>query len=168
MGSQINFYLSNVDHQNLVRELSKVSGISYVLPPLTTADLEPRDLSSLQPWKPGEHAPYLFLREQRPVFRLGPNGPKQLSYYVDETRSPVVEYLRAIQREHEIQRGRLYYTSRYTGDDGYIHEKPAEFIKFAKAVFKIAKTFCSARHEGFYVGPDAAILQSKGFTLPLN
>jgi hypothetical protein len=168
MGSQVNFYLSNVDHHNLVRELSKISGISYVLPPLTTADLEPRDLSSLQPWKPGEHEPYLFLREQKPVLRLGPSGPKQLSYFVDEAESSVVEYSRANQRENEIQRGRLYYTSRYTGADGYIHEKPAEFIEFAKAVFKIAKKFCSALHEGFYVGPDAAILHRQGFKLLLN
>jgi hypothetical protein len=168
MGSQVNFYLSNVDHHNLIRELSKVDGICYVLPPLTSADFEPRDLSSLQPWKPGEHAPFLFLRQQRPHLRLGPSGPKQLAFFVDEAESSVVEYSRAIQRENEIQRGRLYYTSRYTGEDGYIHEKPAEFIEFAKAVFKVAKKFCGTRHEGFYVGPDAAILHSKSFMLPLN
>jgi hypothetical protein len=168
MGSQLNFYLSNLDHQNLVRELSKVTGISYILPPMTSVDLEPRDLSSLQPWRPGEHSPFLFLREQRPILKLKPSGAKQLSFFVDEAESSVVEYARAIQRENEIQRGRLYYTSRYTGDDGRVHRKPPEFIEFAKGIFKIAKRFCTARHEGFYVGPDAAILHSKGFKLPLN
>jgi hypothetical protein len=168
MGSQVNFYLSNVDHQNLVRELSKIPGVAYVLPPLTSADFEPRNLSSLGPWKPSEHSPLLHLRDQRPSLELRPCGPKRLSYFVDVTESAVVEYDRAIQREDEIQRGRFYYTARYTGDDGYIHEKPPEFIEFAKQIFRIAKKFCSARHEGFYVGPDAAILQSKGLSLPLN
>jgi hypothetical protein len=168
MSSQINFYLSDVDHHNLVQELSKVRGISYVLPPLTSTNLESRDLNSLEPWKPGEHSPFLFLREQRPLLKLMPSGQKQMSFFVDEAESSVVEYSRAIQRENAIQRGRLYYTSRYTGDDGYIHEKSPAFIGFAKQIFKIAKKFCGASHEGFYVGPDATVLHRQGFKLPLN
>jgi hypothetical protein len=168
MSSQINFYLSDLDHQNLVRELTKVAGISYVLPPLTTADLEPHDLSVLGPWKSGENSPLLFLRHQTLSFQLVPSGPNRFSYYIDVAENPVVEYLRAVQREHEIQRGRFYYTSRYLAEDGYIHEKPSEFIQFAKRIFMIAKKFCSARYEGFYIGPDAAILQRKGLKLPLN
>lgn len=168
MGNQINFYLSNVDHHNLVQEMSNVQGISYVLPPLTSSNMQPRDLNSLEPWKTGEHSPFLFLRDQRPLLKLGSSGPKQLSFFIEESESPVVEFIRAIQRDNEIQRGRLYYTARYIGDDGCIHEKPPNFIGFAKQIFGIAKKFCSQRYEGFYVGPNAAVLHSQGFKLLLN
>ncbi len=142
MGRQVNFCLSNGDQEALLNLLVKKLDIAAILPPFIS--LPPRVSSPLDysAWKSGEHDPHIFLRNDadsivyREINVLG-----ERKFFIDQFKSPVIEFDRCITRSTGIRPGRFYYIPSDIDTAGYKIEKNEAFIRTAQKVFAMTKNF---------------------------
>jgi hypothetical protein len=167
MGHQVNFYLSDDDQIDLVKRFSQLENISWVSQPQKSSKIKLQSLSDYTNWKSGQHDPLLFFSQDRASLK-SEYISTQGYYLIDVLTNPVIEFSRCIQREKEIQRGRLYYVSKFSNEDGQWRERPQEFLRLAKRLFSISKKFCVTSRDGIYIGPDALRLEAQGLKLSQN
>ena len=83
--------------------------------------------------------------------------PERARWYLDPTRSPLVELTASHIEGRTFHRGQLYFTSSYVDDAGVRVTKPADFRAWAQRLRQLtAETF--VRHGHHHVGPDAVRL----------
>ncbi|HWZ31951.1 MAG TPA: hypothetical protein VNX18_11480 [Bryobacteraceae bacterium] len=84
------------------------------------------------------------------------NVPAQSRWIVDILRSPCIEFFGCHFDGTTLKRGRLFYDSGFYDDADNWVDKPADFQRWAKAVFRVArKCFKRELELGAYVGPRA-------------
>lgn len=164
MGRQVNFYLSNVDQEELARKLDAMSEMAAALPPFPSPQVRIQTVSQLARWKSGEHDTVLFRPADSALLTFRQSSP-ELGYFVDLFRSPVIEFSRCIMTNDQILRGRVYYIAGFIEDDHRDFKKPPDFIKWATDVFKIVKKHCVERRDGEYIGREALSLVNLGYRL---
>lgn len=160
MGRQINFYLSEHDQEEFCRRLDALGGILAILPPLPQPVTNGQSVLTYSHWRPGEYNPVLFrsVDDGKLVFRHSARG-----YFVDEMRSPVVEFLRCSTDGAELRRGRLYYTAQYFDDNDRKISKDTDFEKWASKIFKIARGVCIGEWDGALIGKEAQSMIQRGY-----
>jgi hypothetical protein len=162
MGHQVNFYLTEADQKELSSLFDEVEGISAFLEPIRDTKLVQNSAETFSQWRVGQHRVCLFLWEQRDSLNFEKLGSQKL-FFNDCVENNIVQFDRCIHNNKSIQIGRLYYVSKYPGDDGYLVEKSPEFVSFAKRLFSITKKFCGKPTDGEYFGPRAKLLVGKGY-----
>ena len=162
MGRKVNFILSNLDQQLLLRAIAEEIEIACVIPPEKTAIPHVRHLSECAEWKYGDFTPYLFqpqsITQLQWEYIAGWGG-----YLPASDEIEVITFRRCTTRENKIVRGRFYYEATTMDAEGRMSEKSSSFIKFAKRVFAITKKFCPLLEEGRYIGPDAEQMRRNGY-----
>lgn len=160
VGRQINFYLSDGDQEELCRRLDVMGEVLAVMPPFSQPRVDGQAVLPLSRWRPGEHTPMLFRPDDRKklVFRRSVPG-----YFVDDMRSPVVEFSRCVTTNDVIRRGRLYYIAEYFNDENQKISKDPDFINWAKKLFKMAKGVCVESRDGVLIGKEAQYMARLGY-----
>ena len=160
MGRQVNYYLSDRDQEEFCQRLNSLGGVSAIMPPLSKPTVEGQAIATFARWRPGEHDPVLFrsVDTAKLVFRRSVAG-----YFIDDMRSPVVEFSRCATTNDTIRRGRLYYIAGYFDDENRKIAKDAHFIDWAKEVFKILKRICVENRNGILIGREAQSMGHLGY-----
>ena len=166
MGRQVNFYLSEGDQAELVEKFDRLGTVLAV--PYSSENPEPARLlvSSFANWIPYLSPPYLFRPEDFEDLvtrRTVMDDPKLgVRYFVDDLKSPVVEFWPCIYDDNIIRRGRLYYMPTYYDENSRLIQKSPEFISWATKLFNIVKKSCVRNAQDNYVGKRAQDLISNG------
>jgi hypothetical protein len=178
MGKQVNFYM-NLDDQAEMNKIILTSLPSTIIlkDNMATQDIEFLVTSEFVMNQSESFRIYFAQREYIGKIIVDPPvkiivDPFEIRNFINQSVSPVVEYIRCISRPDEkigpeIQRGRFYYLPEY-----YINNyttkiiKDTEFIKYAEKLFRIAKkNLTFNRHDGNYYGAGALADQKNGWRL---
>ena len=85
--------------------------------------------------------------------------------FVDELRSPVVEFSRCYQDDQLIRRGRLYFVNGYFDASGLIN-KDDDFLKWGNSLMRRARRMLRKDPNSFeYFGPEALRLKEMGLKM---
>lgn len=83
-------------------------------------------------------------------------------WFVDVTRSPVIELSRCFLDGRVLRRGRLYVVKEYFGHDGTRVIKDAGFLSWSQAVLACVRRALIRRSDGDYVAPITSLKEGSG------
>ena len=161
---QVNFYTTEADEHLLIGKIRQKVDFACMPP---TSSIENTNSINNE----------FFLRNYDKIYTIYLCPPKRCSevkllfakdrglYYVDQMRSPVVEFVRCYHKDNLLRRGRFYFfTSSY--EDGTITKKDQDFIRWGSAILRITKNILSLeKTTGDYYGKEALNLKSLGSTV---
>jgi len=135
---QINFYLTSRDLLGLENQLRTKT--EFLIVESVTRQARPEILDSLAIRNPEQDRLKICLvqRTKLDEIRLR-DVPGQELKFVDELRSPVVEFIRCYETKKKIRAGRLYFVSRYFDPDGHLVSKDSGFVQWADGLLNLAK-----------------------------
>ena len=89
----------------------------------------------------------------------GPHG-----YYVDQDRSPFVEFSRfpKMADDHQIRASRLYRIDKYWNDVDKLVSKSLDFVEWAEHLYALTKASMIKIQNGYYAGAEAIKLRRDG------
>jgi len=160
--SQVNFYLTRDDQAELVKKLDPHGSFIYIA--RLSQDGSPQRVESAEIRQMGfEHLKIYVTQSQyidRIIFKRSANAA-----FVDELRSPVVEFSRCYQDDQLIRRGRLYFVNGYFDASGLIN-KDDDFLKWGNSLMRRARRMLRKDPNSFeYFGPEALRLKEMGLKM---
>lgn len=162
MGRQIQIYLTPADLRHFEEELrAKVDLVSLNY---RSEGPHPSLAPSFEIQEMGKTWLTLFLCRPEDVAALRFREVSAQGYWtVDVLSQPVLEFSRPYFDGAVVRRGRLYYQPGDYSTDGSWHKKPAEFVRWADAVLRVArKTLRRDPSLGSYLGSEAFAMRVKG------
>jgi hypothetical protein len=169
MGRQVNFFLSYDDQTELAGKLDQMGTVMAASESSEKAKIAALPVLAFARWIVGLSPPLLFRPEDLDSLLIESGRLKVpdfgIRYYIERSRNPIVEFSTCIQRDNEIQRGRLYYEPKYLDEEsGIVVEKSPEFIVWATKIFNLVKKSTTKDTQGYYIGKGAQALQRRGYT----
>lgn len=156
MGRQIQLYLLPEDLEALKQSFRQMGGVCFVSQSSFTSEPqilceETRTESNIS----ARLSCYLVRDTDLNTIRLKHISDK-VGWIVDDLRSPVVQLDSGYFDGRILRRGRIYYETRYYGDDGRRIDKQLDFIKWAESIMKITKKLFKRNPEfDAYIGMNA-------------
>jgi len=151
MGRQINFFMMPEDVAELEQYI-KDSGLMIVAETMPTK--EPKVLEHLV--EPKNLGSYIFNPKHKDLLTIE-FIEKQNKYWINEMRSPVVEFTKSVfnQEEKTLHLGRLYYNkTQLSSDNSATVLKDEEFIQIAENILKwYKKHFKNTKINTWYTTP---------------
>jgi hypothetical protein len=104
----------------------------------------------------------IYLVRPEDVDRICSVGaPNRVERFVDDLRSPVVEFSRCYFDERVLRRGRLYMVDSYYDDFDRLTKKPADFVAWGRKLIDVVRNSLERRSDGDYVSGRAREVESK-------
>lgn len=157
MGHQVNYYLGPEDFRELEQRLRKIHPMAVIHSRSPSA--VPRVVSSFEVEDGDALWLFFFLVREDDIdaVRLT-EVPTQHYWSVDESRSPVIQFMRCFFDGKVLRRGRLYYNDGYWNADKVWTSKPEPFRKWARSVLAATRRMLQPM-DGEYIGREARAWQ---------
>lgn len=156
MGRQVNFYLTSVDLDELMRSITKCGDfVALDSRPLYS---RPRILPSVELDERGDPNRYSYLTRSEFLTSVKTYKVEHQDYWhIDDGYSPVIELIGCFSDERVLKRGRLYFIDHYFDEDGRKVMKSDAFLHWATCVLGIARRTLKRdpAHSALYIGPNA-------------
>lgn len=145
--SQINFYLMEEDVQK-INEYIVSQNFLIVSDPMPEMGLNL--VSSLTGTSNRKVHRFFILRKEDEEKIETKFISRQKYYTINETNSPVIEFIPSEIINNKFYRGRIYYIKKNYGSNGQLIEKDSAFLKAAGDLFKwIKKNIKNVKYTGF-------------------
>jgi hypothetical protein len=157
---QINFYLTASDLAQLEVKLRSLTTFELLKDSGNRA--APIRLESMQLDCMGSHSFGIYLIRPGDMESVRFEKISSSRYDVDVDASPVIEFSRCFATAEVLGHGRLFLVSSYYDDNGKLHRKCNEFLKWADSILSCTRRFLKYREGLFYFGEEAAGLRKTG------
>jgi hypothetical protein len=154
MGRQIQIYLATRDI-DLFEEALKQRGVVFVS--RSSADGRVQVLQTCKRRVASGVRTSCYLARQKDLKSIRVNHiSSKVGWVVDDLRSPVIQFDGGFFDGRTLRQGRLFYDTGYYNDSGEWVNKPADFLKWADSILKMAKKLIARdRVLDAYVGSHA-------------
>ena len=168
MGRQINFYMLQDDIREFEQMIQKKGGIAFVPEQLPDGQIITVNTLTQKYELNGRKVQKTYLVQEHHLenLKIQPIGSSNL-WYVDNTSSLAVEFMKSTVIERQIHRGRLYFEAGYFEPDGQWSAKPEDFVRWADSLIRWIRThYAKDDRTQFYVGPNTQkMIEAGDYTL---
>jgi hypothetical protein len=158
---QINFYVLPEEQlwfENIIRTAGPFLILCRII-----KEGEPVLLQSTVVERFGDEDLTAYLIRRADLDKLVVTGaPKQTELFVDDLRSPVLQYSRCYFDGERVRRGRLYFVESYFDNHDKRVEKPDDFIKWGRNVLALVRKCLNRRDDGDYASIGAVQRERAG------
>jgi hypothetical protein len=169
MGRQIEFYFSEDDEQEFLRQIESAEITFLRFRELVSVRYEEVRLAEFSETSGSEQQVLICHRSDLECLKYW--GSASDMYMVNILDSPVIEFSRSglTRDSNRLLSGRLYYEHRYWTKDAagndVIMEKSEELEKLYSRLVRWIKKYCKRLPGGYYIGPHAMKLHQNGAEL---
>jgi hypothetical protein len=163
--SQLNFFLTRIDQEELLTKLDPLETFVYL--ESTARDGSLRILESAEINKMGSDRLRIFISLAKYVDEITLEQ-SSATMFIDDLRSPVVEFSRCYQDDQCIRRGRFYFAKSYLDRRALVY-KDQEFLEWGNSLISRARGILKKEPESFaYFGREAFRLKGLGLKMELG
>lgn len=162
---QVNFYVHPDEQEWFEGRLAKAGPFVIVLG--VAHDGRPQFGTTSVIKEFGKEDLKIFLVRQDDVGSVGAlTAPNRTELFVDDLRSPVVEFSRCYFDGRLLRRGRLYFAESYYNEQNQLVRKPQAFVSWGRQLISEVTRSLERRADGDYVSARAREMErSAGVTL---
>jgi hypothetical protein len=159
---QVNFYTTPNDERHLIDQIGHK--MEFICMP-SISQVEHGVKTSYESIVKTENYNIYLLDESRLSDIKFLSAKERGIYYVDQLRSPAVQFSRCYCKDNIIRRGRFYFVTGYFDGDTLV-KKDKEFISLGNSILKVTKNYLHLdKSTGDYYGGEALDLKSLGKTI---
>src|SRR6266702_3284949 len=161
--SQLNFFLTRNDQAELLAKLDPLGTFVYV--ESISQDGSLKILESAEIRKMGSERLKIFISLAKHVNNIT-FDQSPTTVFIDNLRSPVVEFGRCYQDDQCIRRGRFYFIKGYFDQRAALICKDEEFLKWGNSLISKTRRILKRDPESLtYFGPEALRWTESGFKM---